>query len=417
MFNKQLPIYKDYLFCGFLLSIFLNVFDFPYFYYINIVFSIYFSFSLGFNFYEKKFFLFIRKYSLLTLCFFIWSILPIINFKSYNNSFRNFSFFLLIFSAYCFCLKYKEVFFVSFRRISIFCFISLIYGYFVFLTKMNPLIFLSDKFAQYSSTYERLTSFYLHPIPCSFFYLVGLVLIIYTVRNIVLKTIISLLYIGGIVLTLSRSAWITLFLIIFSLVIQKISVLVYTHRLSIVSIVSFIFCLSLILIGVLLNSSTLSQLMSSILNRIFSINLSDDMSFTWRYNTIFVILSEYFNGNFVNLLFGHGIESGSQLISKMDFGDTFAYNVGAVDNTYISLLYDFGILSIVLLLFFAIRYIKKNMLLKMHFLSKNFIIFFVMGFFFEELYWCNCGFYIFSLIGVSLYCIDYYVPMMIKNRD
>ena len=89
----------------------------------------------------------------------------------------------------------------------------------------------------------------------------------------------------------------------------------------------------------------------------------------------------------------------------MHFGSLFSYNVGAVDNSYISVLYDLGIVGLgfiialiivtaVLMFRFQNRYCKI--------ISYIMIVLLIMAFFYEELYWCNSGYLFFSFAGITI---------------
>ena len=111
----------------------------------------------------------------------------------------------------------------------------------------------------------------------------------------------------------------------------------------------------------------------------------------------------------ISFLFGNGQFSSAQFLQGLKFGSNISYNVATVDNSYISVLFDFGLIGFIFLVLYVvytfkvIRNSSNELARTAGFLSLSAII---MNLFYEGLYWCNSGYIMFFLIGMIIYYKD-----------
>lgn len=152
------------------------------------------------------------------------------------------------------------------------------------------------------------------------------------------KWIYYLVFSLNIFLTKSRSTWIV-FLI-------EILILIYIERKNNVSkkIITLIGGILVLLIVILFETDI--GIFSLILNRFTELKGSDSLN--QRAGVIPVLFNLFFNSSLFQMIFGHGAHA-SKIIMK---NVTIAIkNFGTVDNEWLSVLYDFGIIGITCLLF------------------------------------------------------------------
>ena len=398
-------IISDFLFWGLCLSVILNMFDNTRYYIFQLIFIGIYLFILGINGSLKILVDFIRKHLLLVLAFCAWTILALFQ-SSIYSSLRILSFFALIFMGYLIVVKNQlQGLVISLRRIGILLFISVLYGLVAFFLKTNPFMFLSERFETYTRSFTRITSVFVHPIPCATFFILALIIILTIGKNKIYTTIASIICLAGIIYTFSRSAWASALIVMLIIYYPKIKKLCVAHKLKKNTLIFLIIAFLGICLLAIIYRNALAETINLVVQRLFKEDLSSDMSFTWRISSIGIIANQSINSGPVGFLFGHGVESGSQFLTRMHFGSLFSYNVGAVDNSYISVLYDLGIVGLgfiialiivtaVLMFRFQNRYCKI--------ISYIMIVLLIMAFFYEELYWCNSGYLFFSFAGITI---------------
>ena len=193
----------------------------------------------------------------------------------------------------------------------------------------------------------RISSLFLHPIPCANAFLIGLVLTYFSLERGRFRTISILMMLVGLFLTQSRSSWIAAFLVFLLYNIQKSK----NPRI----LMSKILKGSIFLLGVLIVALQF-EVVNEILTKRFtaadsSLNEDYQRIATWIY-----IYNAFINSNVFQMLFGHGSHACSFVMLKTtleweDFNTT--------DNLYISDIYNFGFIYFIIIIIQAFRMIKQ----------------------------------------------------------
>lgn len=403
--NSRCPIYKDFIFIGIALSIFLNYLGIATFYFFQIALAMIMIIMYGANKSVKELIYFVKTHVLLSISFLIWFFATCIN-TGIVSSFRIVADFCIIFMGYLFVKKKGEYgLSISLRRVVILFLITSIIGLIMYFTKMNPFISYSELAASYWNRVggSRLTSFWLTPIPeasC-----IGLLLILaYYFYKGFSKTAILAIGLLAFLFTQTRSAWLGLLIVVFLAAIPTLNIKNKFIKKN--TIIFGIFMIIALTILGFVFQSRLQDIILMIVDRLFSESLSSDMSFTWRFMAMGLITLRSIQDGIIGFLFGHGINSAALMLEGMYFGSSFSYNVATVDNSYISALYDLGITGfiwMVVCLIWTIKiYIKhkKNYMLKIISLCVFFLL--IMAFFYEEIYWCNISYVLFIFIGIQI---------------
>lgn len=403
--NTHYPIYKDFIFIGIALSVFLNYFGIGTFYFFQIALSIIMIIMYGANKSVKELLYFMKAHVLLSISFFIWFLATCIN-TGIVSSFRIVADFCIIFMGYLFVRKKGEYgLSVSLQRVVVLFLITSIIGLVMYFTKINPFISYSELAASYWNRVggSRLTSFWLTPIPEASCIGVFIILTFYLHKGV---SQIAVLAIGllAFLFTQTRSAWFGLLIVIFFAAIPTLTKKKRAIKKN--TIIFSIFMIIALIILCFVFQNHLQNIILMIVDRLFGEALSSDMSFTWRFMAIGLIALRSIQDGIIGFLFGHGINSAALMLEGMSFGSMFSYNVATVDNSYISVLYDLGITGfiwmIVCLIWTFKIYIrqKKNCMLKIVSLCIFFLL--IMAFFYEEIYWCNISYVLFVFIGVQI---------------
>lgn len=398
-------IISDFLFWGLSLSIILNMVDNAKYYIFQLVLIGINMMILGVNGSLKILVAFIRKHQLLAISFLIWTVLAFFQ-SSIYSSFRVFSFFALIFMGYLITVKNKsQGLMLSLHRIGILLFISVLYGLISFFLKTNPFMFLSERFEAYSRSFIRITSIFLHPIPCATFFVTALIIISTTGKNKLFTTVTSIVCLVGIIYTFSRSAWGVTLIVMFIIYFPKIKKVFFSHKLERKTLIFLIVALLGISIFAVVYRDQLAESIDAIAQRLFKNELMSDESFLWRMSSLAIIIKHSISDGLIGFLFGHGINSGSYLVASINYGSLFSETVIAVDNSYISALYDFGIVGLIFIVSLVVITVILLFKVSNHY-NKTIccivIALLIMAFFYEEIYWCNTGFLFLTFTGVII---------------
>ena len=349
---------------------------------------------------------FVKRNYILTISFLIWFAVALLS-TSIIISIRVLSIYLIIFFGYLFAEKVDiNGLEKSFKRFVLMIAMFSIFGIICYAINYNPLVLISSIAQDYLERTERLIAIWLHPIPAACF--LGAMLIFSAYYHSGLRRLlIFAISIIAILFTQTRSMWVILLLLLIVCNLKKIF-LFFKNKCTVKKqkLIMFLSVVALIVIFCVLFYNSVLYAIGFIHERLFGQNLDSDMSFTWRMNSILTILKKSFTGDLLGLLFGHGMFSGSNLLGGMNFGSKFSYNVGAVDNSFISALYDFGLLGLIWLILCLVWAIKLMLSSKKTLCSKavstTLVMLLLMSLFFEELYWCNISFVVFTLIGIEL---------------
>ena len=254
----------------------------------------------------------------------------------------------------------------------------------------------------YAATY-RIHSIFLHPIIFSLMMLIAFWLSYYLIENRILKFIFCMMSLYCIVMTLTRSAWvafvITVILNIIKRKLNKGSLFNFGKKVSKWKLIELIIILIIIFI-----ISTKFNLLS-IVNRM-SLRwgtLNNSMSVTYRSNAIYTLFaSRLSDNNIIHWLIGsgyHGVQKAAAN-AGIYFG-TVGNNV--IDNQWISVFYDFGLIGIFVMIYIFVRSIiiflkTKEIILKL--MSLICFVCLFMGFFCDIFEWSTAANITFLFIGL-----------------
>lgn len=406
-YSLSKSIILDFIFWGAILSVVLNMYDNDGYHKYQVGLVAFFCIFYGPNSIVNEFVTFVRRYVWMAVVFGIWVLQAYFNGTSFfNGGLRMLSIYLIIFIGYYIAKRKSESYIQSsVNRLWILLWGATSYGLFAHFTKNNPLMYCSERFVKYAQPFTRMTSAFVHPIPCATFVLLFVIFTLTSNRNIGIKVVSLFVGMAGLIFTFTRSAWLVCLITICVLYFPQIKTLLQKAKIRKKTAWT---TLSLLIVGIVivpLFSERLSDIMFLINNRLFSEALSEDMSFLWRASSIRILLQESFRRGPVSILFGNGFSSAARLLQGMTFGSAFSYNVATADNTYFSILFDFGVVGIVL---FVIWF--RQLLYLLHRCKtgtyKSIVMatlaLMLMGIFYEEFYWCNIGFLVFVFIGIIL---------------
>ena len=209
----------------------------------------------------------------------------------------------------------------------------------------------------YAATY-RLHSLFLHPIIFSLMLLQSLIINHYLIKNVVVKGILTLINIFCIFMSLSRSSWLVLGIILIMMMIhqkyiQKKPLLVskYITKVRFLGI-AVLLCVIVIIIQKLDIVSYLGTLMTRWQA------LEGSMSVQYRLSVIASVFSDRINDtNILHWLIGSGYHSVQASVANAEMGFATLGNY-VVDNQWISIFFDFGFIGLAALVYLTIKSLR-----------------------------------------------------------
>lgn len=264
----------------------------------------------------------------------------------------------------------------------------LIYEY---ITKNNLLLpyFYVDNL---SNIYPyRCASFFVHPVTCASFLIYGFWLVYFFVNNSKYKYIFITMIIFSLYATGSRSSWIALAITIIIYFIRNIKPSI-SYKTILKSFIG-------VIIGIVfLNTNTGSNMINSIIQRFSNVQ---SFSYSQRLGSIEYIINRFFEkSSLFQLLFGHGQKGAYDAMLETTIAIPGFFTT---DNTYLTILYDYGLvvfISVIIFLFIILRTIfktkdKVELCLSIILLSQA-----ISSFFFEFTLFMNIAFFNFFYIGL-----------------
>ena len=279
-----------------------------------------------------------------------------------------------------------------------------IFGIFTYILGYNPLKAYFDNVA---SDISRISSVYVHPIPCAVFFGICLWMIAFYAKGAVFTTALILLTSYAIYLTGSRSTWVSIGVILLLLAVHKMLHPKYKipkkRMFTIISAVAFLIILAACM------HSQIAEIWDGIYHRLFAKSYSEDMSYTWRFMAAGTMISQLSPFSLRTYL-GHGYNAAANYMRDMiNIGGRFSYNVSTVDNGYVSILYDFGVIGFVIYcipLVQSIIGIFKDSDKNECCIDCIILTIMLSSLFFEAAYWASISFVLMSLIGFKMYYIE-----------
>lgn len=243
-----------------------------------------------------------------------------------------------------------------------------------------------------TGTTGRITSWYLHPIPFSHAMIYGFAVSLYKVRNTLLKYSLLFIFSFVIIASGSRSAWIVWAVLILMWLYQHINRFV-RKRTLLFSVFGFTGLL------VLLNTDIGTSLFDFIDNRIGSASAS--VSYEMRSNVYGYFFNELFDRGIFALLFGNGF---GQSVTALD---SAVFESMAVDNTFLQIIYDYGFITFLLLLFLVLKWVIQFFRTRNSMDDKAVIAVLLsnvlMSCFYDSIGWKNVSIISFMIIGIWMH--------------
>lgn len=282
-----------------------------------------------------------------------------------------------------------------------FLFLNACYSFIEYVSRYNVFLpFMTTKRGvnRYVGSSEyRVGAMFVNPIPYGTILIFAFWLSKYLFRDKIIERIFNAVFIVSLILTRSRSSWLAF---AFTIVIYILSYLYQNKKLSKKVLIYILFgCICLVLLWVI--SPNVRELVNIIYSR-FSI-VSGSTSAIQRLGAIDYVLKDMHNNSSVlNILFGHGHgASGALMAGTKIVLDDFS----TTDNQFITVLYDYGFLTFMVLLFFIIELCWQSFMTKDRFIqciNLSLIGFWISSFFYEVLPWTNICFVAFLLTGIRL---------------
>ncbi len=277
--------------------------------------------------------------------------------------------------------------------------VTAIYGWIEYFTKTN--IFEDYFYINYSKNKYlfQSVSFFVHPIPFACNMTMGFWLNNYVNRNrSLLKYVFAITFIGAIIFSQARSSWLAL--IITGALYFLADVFNKGGLRKIIKILVILSFALVVFMYLLESNETISIIYEGIILRLNSIQGSN--SETQRLGAIIFIFEKVTEAAPWNVLFGHGFGSSSEVMLSTTISIS---NFSAVDNQYLTILYDCGILvfgGLIITILGFIKVINVRVWNNKRLVNVTFAIlsYCITGFFFESIWWLNVTGLGFILIGL-----------------
>lgn len=267
----------------------------------------------------------------------------------------------------------------------------------------------------------RTMSVFGHPIVAGMFFVIAFLCNIYVLKT-PFKYILQGILLVNIFSTMSRSAWISIIivLVLYSVVhIRSIFNKISNFKLTYKKLFSMYIIAALFIIALFFIIPRFNEISTEISLR-FGSSLSsntNDISNLQRTGTVTAILNYMFNSNFVNLLFGYGYGTAKNfMLSHTIILPYFS----TTDNQYLTWFYEFGFLGIGTYLTFLFYFIFKLFNKNNHWVQELSILILVcisVSFiFFEGVGWLTVA----VMLGITSACLSYKFEkpsLQLKNNE
>ena len=231
---------------------------------------------------------------------------------------------MLFFIAYYVMVNYPDKMRGLLQKLSCIIFLSIVYAYFAFV-----------RFG--IGNHYRAQGFFENPIPASTIWIMGLWLPL-QYKSKILELIIKILYIPPIFFSLERNAWLGLFVIIIIALIKHYKETIEMLKTIPKFVYFLILSISLLIIFIL--REIIAEILILRLTNIF-----EGVAVKERIDYFFYTVSQIKNGTFLNLIIGRGWDSSRDMLLN---SPVYVDNFPMCDNAYLTSLYEYGLLRIVL---------------------------------------------------------------------
>ena len=276
--------------------------------------------------------------------------------------------------------------------------ITALFGIYEGVLKSNILIHLfRTDIGNYTDGLQRyrITSLYLQPVICAHVFLIAILYFISQKDEGVWKYIKITTLLIALLLTKSRSSWITLcfcFVIYILKHFQKKIIVSKTKTLW--QIVFFI-----VLIFLAIKFSVTDY----ILDRFNELTSNNTLSVTQRTGIIEFVLKEISKSNLFEILFGHGHEATNYLLKN---NTIYIKDFITTDNEWISFLYNYGLITVFFAAWILLKAIKNYMTSENTMYESIYLL--LIGSFINMIFWESLSnvfvrFLTFTILGTTLY--------------
>lgn len=305
-----------------------------------------------------------------------------------------------------FCMKSsKEDTLLGLKLIGVFIFILSLLGVIEYIMRTN----IFEKYLNFKSSsiygieitdsYNyRVRSLFVHPIVYGNILAFALCINIFLFQNNKFQILNFILLTINIIFTKARSVWVLCGLLLLFMLCYTYKNIKDNDKQKKKFIIIFYIVISFLIFLVVL---ALSGIYIPVLDMIISKfkDLAGSDSINQRTGVIPLLLGKFNNGSIYNILFGNGAHS-SKIVMKYE--TVTISNFGTVDNEWLSILYDFGMVTFI---FFIILYIKmiKNIFktnnILLLFVSLVLVIFLSLYFAFDGFTWISSYSLFFMFVG------------------
>lgn len=232
-------------------------------------------------------------------------------------------------------------------------FLFVVYGLIEWIRRDNFLIPYLSRVYAYSSvgTSEyRISSFFVHPIVYANILLIMLVINIYRDCSSRSRYVGYLMILISLFATSTRGAWLIAAQILIMELIDN-----FKTKISLRSFMVILFVIVFLIAGICIGNSYLTTIAERFLQ------LSGSNSLNYRLSIIMSYVNAVFKSNIINIIFGHGYSSAR---NSLDDISSYNLNIDALDNQWITLLYDGGLFIFIVLavvfIYCVIKFFKSH---------------------------------------------------------
>ncbi|WP_035765243.1 O-antigen ligase family protein [Butyrivibrio sp. NC2002] len=403
-------IWKDYLTWGFAFSILLSLVDYSHDFYSQIILFAVFFIITGFTTNMVILGDFLRKYYLLSVAAFLWFIFFFLH-PTEPLSYRMpiISFFI-IFAGYRLSIESTESVSEAFRKLIVLIVASIIIAIFWHRNGVNGITnYFPTAQNYFQSYYSRLTGVYMQPMPAATVILFFTIISVYLINDKLLKFLSLLVGFYALWLTSTRSA---ILICIIGLVLYVIREKLNNKTNKAIGLsssdklvaVGFFFCIAVILF--FMRNAIISTL-SGTIQRFANFNTTTDIGNQYRKIAWEETITGFLQAPIVNKFLGHGVLGA--YYRRPVFDSRIAILNGnpstPVENTFLSILFDFGLIGFLLYvvagIFAIICFIKCSDYIKRGY-SLALLAIMAESFTYDMEYWNNVSFLLFFMIGIVL---------------
>ena len=403
--KKKSIMWIDYLLAGSAFAILLSLIDYSHDGFAQIGIIVVFVFVTGVAGNTVYMAQFIRRYPLLFVAVVIWSIYLRYHVTEPFSAWMPVSVFLMVFGGYRVSREGMESLLLSLKKLCILLAAAMAFGIIWQIGGMNKAALYFQTAMDYFSVYpDRLAGVFMQPMPAATAFLCFSLLAVFIVKRPYIRILCLLVSAVALWMTSTRGAIVLFgvclvawFVREYLLVPEKRKMLVRFNKTDCILLMAILFVL---LVFLFLKRDEIYNLLSLTIQR-FKVFNADDGGNRYRIFAWERTLQGFSNSSLIDKLLGKGMLQA--YYTKPDGAGGMA--VGPVESTFLSILYDFGIVGFVLyamILFHAIyTWVRSNNGIQRG-VALTVIALMLESLTFDMEYWLNTQFLLFALIGAYI---------------